>query len=84
MPETQNHPLKVFLCHASQDKTLVRELYQKLSAEGWIDPWLDEEKLLPGQDWDLEIEKAAVELAPRRGCFLDSVGILFYRIFCHQ
>jgi formylglycine-generating enzyme required for sulfatase activity len=33
-------------------------LYQKLLAEGWIDPWLDEEKLLPGQDWDLEIEKA--------------------------
>lgn len=28
------------------------------SPEGWIDPWLDEEKLLPGQDWDVEIEKA--------------------------
>jgi hypothetical protein len=36
----------------------VRELYQKLSAEAWIDPWLDEEKLFPGQDWNLEIEKA--------------------------
>jgi formylglycine-generating enzyme required for sulfatase activity len=33
-------------------------LYQKLLAEGWIDPWLDEKNLLPGQDWDLEIEKA--------------------------
>jgi len=50
--------LKVFLCHASQDKPIVRELYRRLNAEGWIDPWLDEEKLLPGQDWDLEIEKA--------------------------
>ncbi len=50
--------LHVFLCHASQDKPVVRELYQRLLAEGWIDPWLDEEKLLPGQDWDLEIEKA--------------------------
>ena len=50
--------LRVFLCHASQDKSTVRELYQRLLAEGWIDPWLDEEKLLPGQDWDLEIEKA--------------------------
>jgi len=39
----------------------VRELYQKLSAEGWIDPWLDEEKLYPGQDWNLEIEKAVEE-----------------------
>ena len=53
-----DHKLRVFLCHASQDKPTVRELYQRLEAEGWIHPWLDEEKLLPGQDWDLEIEKA--------------------------
>jgi hypothetical protein len=50
--------LRVFLCHASQDKPIVRDLYTKLTAEKWIDPWLDEERLLPGQDWDLEIEKA--------------------------
>lgn len=50
--------LRVFLCHASQDKPVVRELYQKLLAEGWIDPWLDKEKLLPGQEWELEIEKS--------------------------
>lgn len=50
--------LRVFLCHASQDKPIVRGLHKKLSAETWIDPWLDEERLLPGQDWDLEIEKA--------------------------
>jgi DNA segregation ATPase FtsK/SpoIIIE-like protein len=50
--------LKVFLCHSSQDKPAVRELYKKLNAEGWIDPWLDEMKLLPGQDWDYEIKKA--------------------------
>jgi hypothetical protein len=56
---TEPRKLRVFLCHASQDKPIVRELYQRLSAEGWIDPWLDEEKLLPGQDWDMEIEKAA-------------------------
>ncbi len=50
--------LRVFLCHASHDKPIVRELCQRLRAEPWIDPWLDEEKLLPGQDWNLEIEKA--------------------------
>lgn len=50
--------LRVFLCHASQDKPIVRDLYQRLLAEGWIEPWLDEEGLLPGQDWNLEIEKA--------------------------
>ena len=57
MPTT-DRKLSVFLCHSSQDKPIVRELYQRLNAEGWIDPWLDEEKLLPGQDWDMEIEKA--------------------------
>ena len=50
--------LRVFLCHASQDKPVVRDLYKKLSAETWVDPWLDEERLLPGQNWNLEIEKA--------------------------
>ncbi len=57
MPETKRL-LKVFLCHASQDKPNVRELSQRLFAEGWIDPWLDEKKLLPGQDWRLKIEEA--------------------------
>ncbi|GAB4459713.1 MAG: hypothetical protein Kow0070_15050 [Anaerolineales bacterium] len=50
-------PLKVFLCHASEDKPIVRELYERLRADGFA-PWLDSEALLPGQDWDLEIQKA--------------------------
>ena len=50
--------LQVFLCHAAQDKPKVRELLRRLESESWIAPWLDEEKLLPGQDWDLEIQKA--------------------------
>lgn len=57
MPPTRK--LKVFLCHASEDKPKVRELYKKLAAETWIQPWLDEEDLLPGQDFDLTIYKAA-------------------------
>lgn len=56
-----NRPLRVFLCHSSADKPAVRELYQKLRAEPWIDPWLDEEELFPGDDWDFEIEKAIRE-----------------------
>src|SRR5262245_13326442 len=50
--------LDVFICHSSGDKPAVRELYQKLHCEHWIDPWLDEEKLIPGQNWDLEIRNA--------------------------
>jgi hypothetical protein len=51
-------PLRVFLCHSSGDKPTVRELYQRLDAEGWIDAWLDTEKLYPGHDWNFEIEQA--------------------------
>ena len=58
MPDPASRPLRIFLCHSSSDKPTVRELYQKLNAEGWMDVWLDEEKLLPGQDWDYEIDRA--------------------------
>jgi formylglycine-generating enzyme required for sulfatase activity len=54
-------PLRVFLCHSSGDKPIVRELYHKLHAEPWIQPWLDEEELYPGEDWDLAIQKAVEE-----------------------
>jgi hypothetical protein len=49
--------LSVFLCHASADKTQVRELYQRLDQAGFR-PWLDTEDILPGQEWQLEIPKA--------------------------
>jgi formylglycine-generating enzyme required for sulfatase activity len=57
MPETKR-PLKVFVSYASQDKPAVRELSQRFAGEGWIDPWVDEKKLLPGQDWRTKIEEA--------------------------
>lgn len=45
MTSADNRPLRVFLCHSSADKPAVRELYQKLRAEPWIEPWPDEEEL---------------------------------------
>jgi CRP-like cAMP-binding protein len=51
-------PLQVFLCHSSGDKPAVRELWERLRIEVGIKPWLDEEDLLPGQDWGREIPKA--------------------------
>ena len=48
--------LKVFLCHASENKPIVKGLYEDLVAAGYA-PWLDSEVLLPGMDWDLEIKK---------------------------
>lgn len=49
--------LNIFMCHASDDKPVVRQLYQRLQYAGF-NPWLDEEDLLPGQDWQKEIGKA--------------------------
>ncbi len=49
--------LKVFLCHASEDKLAVRALYSFLREKG-VDVWLDEENILPGQEWRSEINKA--------------------------
>lgn len=49
--------LKVFLCHASDDKNIVRRLHKRLLKDG-IDPWLDEEKLEPGVAWEVEIPNA--------------------------
>lgn len=59
MSET-NRPLKVFLCHAHSDKKGVKALYERLVNDG-VDAWLDKEKLLPGQDWELEIRRAVRE-----------------------
>jgi hypothetical protein len=49
--------MSIFLCHSSNDKLTVRQLYQKLSRDGF-DIWFDEERLLPGQDWNREIVRA--------------------------
>jgi SOS-response transcriptional repressor LexA len=53
----EHRKLKVFLCHSRDDKPKVRKLYRRLVDDGF-EAWLDEAKLMPGQDWDLEIRKA--------------------------
>ena len=49
--------LKVFLCHAVENKPIVQGLFNRLQDSGF-DPWVDNESLLIGSDWDLEIQKA--------------------------
>lgn len=49
--------LKIFLCHSSTDKPPIRKLYERLKGDGF-NVWLDEEDILPGQDWEIEITKA--------------------------
>jgi hypothetical protein len=49
---------RIFLCHASEDKAQVREVSHRLRAIDRFEPWLDEEDLLPGQEWGREIPRA--------------------------
>lgn len=49
---------QIFLCHASEDKSRVRDAYQRLANIPEFEPWLDEEELLPGQLWEDEIPRA--------------------------
>ena len=58
---TEKRSLKVFLSYASQDQPAVREIYDALKSEDWINPWLDQEKILPGQNWRIVIETAVDE-----------------------
>ncbi len=58
--EESRHKLRAFLCHSSPDKMVVRELYQRLIRDGFY-AWLDEEDLIPGQEWDIEIRRAVRE-----------------------
>lgn len=50
-------PLKVFLCHAHEDRDAVHALYARLTDDG-VDVWLDKEKLMAGADWEREIARA--------------------------
>lgn len=49
--------LRVFLCYAGPDRSKVESLRIKLVERGF-DPWMDKVSILPGQDWELEIQKA--------------------------
>lgn len=52
-----NRRLRVFLCYAHEDREAVLTLYKRLQSDGF-QPWMDEEDLLPGQEWQTEIRKA--------------------------
>jgi hypothetical protein len=54
---TADRKLHVFLCHSSQDKPIVRELYQRLIPEDWIIPgWMKKSySLVTIEIWRQEI-----------------------------
>lgn len=49
--------LLVFISHANEDHAAAKRLYKRLKDDGF-NPWLDDERILPGQNWNLECEKA--------------------------
>lgn len=49
--------LKVFVSYAKEDRDRALKYYDLLAQEGAA-PWLDVKQLLPGQNWEAEIEKA--------------------------
>lgn len=41
-----------FISYSKINKIAARDFAEKLKSEGWIDPWFDEEDILPGQLWE--------------------------------
>ena len=76
---SESKGLKVFLCHASEDKKIVREIYSRLKEHGF-DPWLDEEKIKPGQEWEFEIfknlRKSHIVIACLSNSFINKEGFV--------
>jgi hypothetical protein len=60
--------IRVFLAYADEDRALVKKLYAELQKAGF-EPWMDQEKLVPGQNWPRAIERA-IDLSDFfLGCF---------------
>jgi TIR domain len=52
--------LKVFVSYAIEDRGKVQELVSKLK-RGGFDPWFDKADIKPGQDWEIEIQRAMLQ-----------------------
>jgi hypothetical protein len=48
---------KVFISYVQEDIEYAQRLYQQLKSYG-LQPWLDKEELLPGQNWKITIKNA--------------------------
>jgi hypothetical protein len=52
----ESEKIKVFISYATEDYEMAKRLYDDLKHEG-VEPWLDREDLLPGQQSEKEIPK---------------------------
>jgi hypothetical protein len=60
--------IRVFLAYAEEDGAEVKRLFTALQNAGF-EPWMDKEKLLPGQNWPRAIERAIDLSEFFIGCF---------------
>ena len=72
--ESTNSKLSPFLCYAKENSAGVREFRERLRAESWVDPWFDEEDILPGQMWEGSVTDA-VHNSHAVIIFLSSIAI---------
>jgi hypothetical protein len=56
--DSKVYPYRVFICHAREDGAAAKSVFDYLSTESDMVPWLDKFSLLPGQDWKREVRKA--------------------------
>jgi hypothetical protein len=64
-PETQP---SVFIAYAVEDLPVVRRLSESLHAAG-CSPWLDKDRLMPGQNWTRSLERAISDADAFVACF---------------
>jgi hypothetical protein len=58
--QKNRQPRSIFIAYSHKDRVIAKEICELLRSAGF-DPWLDEEKLLPGQDRTQEIPRAIAE-----------------------
>jgi hypothetical protein len=73
--------MNIFLIHTHRDRDAVHELYARLAKDG-IKPWLDAERLLPGQEWRHEIRRAILISDVVIVCL--STSFLRHRGYCQE
>jgi len=71
MPEDTDRPMRVFLCHTSKDKPVIRKLYRFLRKNG-IDAWLDEHGMTLPFDKKMLVLRHLVEHAHESGAVPDT------------
>ena len=60
MTKIEQPPLRIFISYAREDISHITKLIKFLRTHSF-EVWFDKERLLPGQDWQLEIPKAVRE-----------------------